>query len=65
MYYLMIEVNQTDARYRQTEICQSLEARMGTGGGNVPLVVEIDDNSDRKAIRRVSQGRQSGKPEKS
>lgn len=43
MRYLLIDLNQTDARYKKTDICQSLKARMGTGGGNVPLVVEMHE----------------------
>lgn len=37
----MIEQNQTDARYqiRDSEVCQTLTARCGTGGGHVPMVI--------------------------
>ena len=37
---ILYETNPTDARYRTTEVCQTLKERMGTGGGNVPLVSE-------------------------
>ena len=42
--WLIIESNKTDARYKLAEVFQSLKARMGTGGGNVPIVVEIDED---------------------
>lgn len=29
-----------------TDVCGTLSAFMGTGGGNVPLVLEIKDESD-------------------
>lgn len=65
MKLLLIEHHPQDSRERITDICQTLDQRMVSGGGNVPLVVMIDDdNSDRKEIRRVSQGRQSRKPTK-
>ena len=40
--HTLIEQNQTDARYNVCEdnVCQTLTARMGTGGGHVPVVVE-------------------------
>ena len=28
------------------DICQTLNERMGTGGGNVPLIIEVSDESD-------------------
>ena len=37
---ILYETNPTDARYKTTEVCQTLKERMGTGGGNVPLVGE-------------------------
>lgn len=37
----VFDVNQTDSRYTEaTDACQTLKARMGTGGGNTPIVVE-------------------------
>ena len=50
---ILYETNPTDARYRTTEVCQTLKERMGTGGGNVPLVGEpsywIDPGAHRYA----------------
>lgn len=39
----MLEHNPNDSRLRIVDdgICQTLNQRMGTGGGNVPLVIEI------------------------
>lgn len=44
--WLIIESNNTDARYKLAEVFQSLKARMGTGGGNVPIVIEDEDDRD-------------------
>lgn len=46
MKLLLIEHHPQDARERITDICQTLNLRMGSGGGNVPLVVIIDEESD-------------------
>lgn len=50
----MIENHPQDSRVRIKEdgICQSLTGRMGTGGGNVPmiLVVKDDEDTNRKEI---------------
>lgn len=51
MEQILIEVNQTDARYKETKVSQALKARMGTGGGNVPLVVMIDEKPDSFGIQ--------------
>lgn len=54
MRYLTIENHPNDSRVliKEDEICQTLSQRMGTGGGNVPLVMVIDetDNDDREKI---------------
>ena len=44
---VMIENHPADSRVRISEdgICQTLSARMGTGGGNVPLVMESEAES--------------------
>ena len=49
----MLESNQTDARYRieKNDVCQTLKERMGTGGGNVPLVIEITYETDNDCER--------------
>ena len=40
--YVVIENHPADSRVKLSEdnICQTLSSRMGTGGGNVPIVVE-------------------------
>ena len=45
---VLLEHHPNDSRLRITDdgICQTLNSRMGTGGGNVPLVMEIDDDDD-------------------
>ena len=45
MEYIMLEHHPNDSRVKLDEsgTCQSLTSRMGTGGGNVPLVIIIDD----------------------
>lgn len=53
--YMVIENHPADSRVKIKDdgICQSLTSRMGTGGGNVPLVLQIDDetdNTDREEI---------------
>lgn len=54
--HINLEYHPNDSRIRiaDDDICQSLTQRMGTGGGNVPLVFEINDdeadNADRKEI---------------
>lgn len=54
MKVIPIEHHPNDSRIRvlEEEICQSLTQRMGTGGGNVPLVIveyETED-TDREKI---------------
>lgn len=43
-----LEHNPCDSRikYIDGDICQSLTARMGTGGNNVPLILEIVMDQD-------------------
>lgn len=43
-----IEHHPTDSRIRvvDDEICQTLNTRMGTGGGNVPLIIEVVEDED-------------------
>lgn len=49
--YIPIENHPADSRVKMADddICQSLTSRMGTGGGNVPLILQIyeTDNTDR------------------
>lgn len=51
----MLEHHPNDSRLKIAEdgICQTLSSRMGTGGGNVPLVMVEYDDSDRDETRRV------------
>ena len=50
-----IEHHPTDSRIRvvDDEICQTLNTRMGTGGGNVPLIIEVveDERTDNTGIK--------------
>jgi len=41
--YIAVENHPTDSRIliRDENICETLTSRMGTGGGNVPLVLKI------------------------
>ncbi len=43
MRYIILENHPNDSRVKIVEngICQTLSTRMGTGGGNVPLVLAI------------------------
>ena len=42
---MVIENHPADSRVKIKDdgICQSLTSRMGTGGGNVPLILQIDE----------------------
>ena len=44
--YLNLQFNPTDSRIKlvNEDICQTLSGRMGTGGCNVPLVLEVKDD---------------------
>ena len=45
---ILLEHHPNDSRLKieESEICQSLTGRMGTGGGNVPLIWVIDEDTD-------------------
>ena len=45
---MILEHHPNDSRLKIKEdgICQTLSSRMGTGGGNVPLVMVIDDGTE-------------------
>ena len=46
---LVYESHGQDARYRPLgEVCETISAKYGLGGGNAPIVVEIHDD-DRNA----------------
>lgn len=46
--YIALEHHPNDSRIKIAEdgICQSLSARMGTGGNNVPLIMVIKNDKD-------------------
>jgi hypothetical protein len=46
--YITLENHPADSRVKilDDDICQTLSSRMGTGGGNVPMVIEVDDAED-------------------
>lgn len=48
MKYIALENHPADSRVKimEDDICQTLSSRMGTGGGNIPMVMEIDDAED-------------------
>ena len=47
MKYIALENHPADSRVKimEDDICQTLSSRMGTGGGNIPMVMEIDDET--------------------
>ena len=46
--YIALENHPSDARLKMQEdgICQTLRQRMGTGGGNVPMILIIRESKD-------------------
>lgn len=54
MKYINLEYHPSDSRIRivNENVSQTLNSRMGTGGGNVPLILEIHEteNTDKKKI---------------
>jgi len=55
MKFMAVENHPNDSRVKVSEdgICQTLSGRMGTGGGNVPLVLIIEDE-DEEILRHDS-----------
>ena len=49
--FYLLENHPQDSRVKITEngICQTLDARMGMGGGNVPMVLEIYGENDKQS----------------
>ena len=47
---LVLEHHPNDSRLKiaEDDVCQTLNKRMGTGGGNVPLVMVTDDKDVRR-----------------
>ena len=52
---LILESNQNHAQIIDNEICPTLPAAMGMGGGYVPMVV-IDDSNAEKILQRDNNG---------
>lgn len=50
MKYINLEYHPCDSRIRvvDNDICQTLNTRMGTGGGNVPLILAIHEASEQQ-----------------
>ena len=48
MKFITLEHHPNDSRLRlvDEDISQTLNQRMGTGGGNVPLILEIKENTN-------------------
>lgn len=48
MKYINLEYHPHDSRIRilDNEICQTLNVRMGTGGGNVPIVLAVEEHTN-------------------
>lgn len=46
--FIPLENHPADSRVKiiENDICQTLSSRMGTGGGNVPMVIEVKDAED-------------------
>lgn len=57
MKWILLEHHPHDSRINIVEdgICQSLTQKMGTGGGNVPLVIEIrtDEEDEEEGERNM------------
>lgn len=56
MKFLTIENHPNDSRVKikDDEICQTLSSRMGTGGGNVPMVLGIDAYNQTTQLEVIS-----------
>ena len=63
MKYILLEHHPHDSRVRivEDDICQSLSARMGTGGGNVPILIQIDDGEVDRIRSSDARGNGDGK----
>lgn len=53
MKFINLEYHPSDSRIRivDVDVSQTLNSRMGTGGGNVPLILEIDEQITRNDSR--------------
>lgn len=56
MKFINLEYHPHDSRIKiaDNEICQTLNQRMGTGGGNVPLILKIYETADSVGIESES-----------
>lgn len=56
--FINLDYHPNDSRLRiaKDDICQSLTARMGTGGNNVPLVLVIIEGDDEECTDPLEQG---------
>ena len=54
MKHINLEYHPHDSRIKiaKDDICQTLSTRMGTGGNNVPIIVEIRDEERAEDINR-------------
>ena len=66
MKFINLEHHPNDSRLKiaPDDICQTLNQWMGTGGGNVPIVLEVHDSADNiqpnKPKRSIQAGRDNG-----
>ena len=58
MKYINLEYHPHDSRIRiaDDDVVQTLNQRMGTGGGNVPMVIEVEDAEDTDNTERSGGG---------
>jgi len=49
---IVIRKRFSDVRIYETEISPTLEADMGTGGGNQPIVLEVRNEVEDKTVRQ-------------
>ena len=52
MKFINLEHHPNDSRLKiaPDDICQTLSQRMGTGGGNVPLVLIVEQDDEQKEV---------------
>ena len=52
MKYVNLDYHPADSRIKiiDSEVCQTLNSRMGTGGNNVPLILVINDQGGQASI---------------
>ena len=59
MEVIVLEHHPNDSRIKIVEdgICQSLTQRMGTWGGNVPLVLVLTESSEERKAKTITKHR--------